>query len=201
MPSCGLTRATTPLAVLSRSRRTLVKPSRARAQLSWGAGRASRSATPWDGGLRLASRWLPGHWDEDVAHQGSEDLPGTSCSLPLGLHAINPDNQSIQSDVLEFSWVGYPNRPQLLLACWCPLIWPIMAALPRPCLVTGSFISGLCGVQTLSDRDCLVKRAPGDACFNPTQQRPNYQGRSGQDASRRSPHRNVKGKTQLGPRR
>lgn len=36
-------------------------------------------------------------------HQGSEDLPGTSCSLSLGFHAINPDNQSIQSDVLEFS--------------------------------------------------------------------------------------------------
>lgn len=76
-------------------------------QTGLGASRASRNATPWDGGLRLAYRWLPGHWDEDAAHQGSEDLPGTSGRLSLGFHAVNPDNQSIQSDVLEFSWVDY----------------------------------------------------------------------------------------------
>jgi hypothetical protein len=54
-------------------------------------------------GMRLVSRWLPGHWDEDAANQGSEDLPGTTCRLSLGFHAINSDNQSLQSDVLEFS--------------------------------------------------------------------------------------------------
>lgn len=168
-------------------------------QTGLGAGRASRNATPWDGGLRLASRWLPGRWDEDAAHQGSEDLPGTSGRLSLGFHAVNPDNQSSQSDVLEFSWVDYPNRPQVLLACWRPLIWPIAATLPRSCLVTGSFISGLCGVQTLSDREYLVNEKLGDACLNPTQHRPNYQGRSGQGTSRRSPHRNVNGKTPASP--
>ena len=103
-----------------------------------------------------------------------------NCPLSLGFHAINPDNQSIQSDVLEFSWVGYPKSPRALLACWFPLIWPIAAALPRSCLVTGSFISSSCEEQTLSDRDCLARSPPGDACFPPTQRHPNYQGRSGQ---------------------
>lgn len=120
----------------------------------------------------------------------------TSGRLSLGFHAVNPDNQSIQSHVLEFSWVDYPNRPQVLLACWRPLIWPIAATLPRSCLVTGSFISGLCGVQTLSDREYLVNKKLGDACLDPTQHRPNYKGRSGQGTSRRSPHRNVNGKPQ-----
>lgn len=90
--------------------------------------------------------------------------------------------------------MDYPNRPQVLFACWRPLIWPIGATLPRSCLVTGSFISGLCGVQTLSDRDYLVNEQPGDACFTSTQHRPNYQGRSGQERSRRSPQRNVEGR-------
>lgn len=68
----------------------------------WGPPRLPQR-NAWDRSMRLAPRWLPGHWDENAANQGSEDLPGTRCRLSLGLHAINSDNQSIQSDVLEFS--------------------------------------------------------------------------------------------------